>query len=150
MAHCSDNGEPSGTAGKPALAVLQGSDLGNVAVVVTRYFGGTKLGTGGLVRAYTEAVKSVVEQVPRARLVHGKVFMLEMPYSLLDPLAYLLETQNVQVIDREFGAQVTLTVMVLDERLDWFLQEVANITSGAVQPVFIENRQVLQRVSRAR
>ncbi len=59
-AHCSDDGEPSGTAGRPALAVLQGSDLGDIVVVVTRYFGGTKLGTGGLVRAYTDAVKSVL------------------------------------------------------------------------------------------
>ena len=66
IAHCTDAGEPSGTAGRPALAVLRGSGLGDVAVVVTRYFGGTKLGTGGLVRAYSEAVRSVVEAVPRA------------------------------------------------------------------------------------
>jgi uncharacterized YigZ family protein len=65
-AHCSDAGEPSGTAGRPALAVLQGSGLGDVVVVVTRYFGGTKLGTGGLVRAYSDAVRSVLEVLPRA------------------------------------------------------------------------------------
>ena len=60
IAHCSDDGEPSGTAGRPALAVLRGSGLGDVAVVVTRYFGGTKLGTGGLVRAYGDAVREVL------------------------------------------------------------------------------------------
>ena len=65
-AHCSDDGEPSGTAGRPALAVLQGSGLGDIAVVVTRYFGGTKLGTGGLVRAYGDAVKAVLAILPLA------------------------------------------------------------------------------------
>jgi uncharacterized YigZ family protein len=59
IAHCNDDGEPSGTAGRPALAVLRGSGLGDVAVVVTRYFGGTKLGTGGLVRAYSGAVRAL-------------------------------------------------------------------------------------------
>ncbi len=59
-AHCNDDGEPAGTAGRPILAVLQGSGLGDVVLVVTRYFGGTKLGTGGLVRAYTEAAQAVL------------------------------------------------------------------------------------------
>ncbi len=62
--------EPSGTAGRPALAVLRGSGLGDVAVVVTRYFGGTKLGTGGLVRAYSDAVRLVVDNVPRRKDAH--------------------------------------------------------------------------------
>ena len=66
IAHTSDDGEPSGTAGRPALAVLQGSGLGDVAVVVTRYFGGTKLGTGGLVRAHGEAGKDVLAHTQRA------------------------------------------------------------------------------------
>src|SRR5512136_3192018 len=63
IAHCSDAGEPSGTAGRPALAVLRGSGLGDVVVVVTRYFGGTKLGTGGLVKEYTESAQMVVNAV---------------------------------------------------------------------------------------
>ena len=64
--HCNDDGEPSGTAGRPALAVLRGSGLGDAAVVITRYFGGTKLGTGGLVRAYSDAVRAVLAILPRA------------------------------------------------------------------------------------
>jgi uncharacterized YigZ family protein len=67
IAHCHDDGEPSGTAGRPALAVLSGSGLGDAVVVVTRYFGGTKLGTGGLVRAYRDAVRAVLEVVPLRR-----------------------------------------------------------------------------------
>src|SRR4030095_2751575 len=66
---CSDDGEPSGTSGKPALTVLRGSGLGDVAVVVTRYFGGTLLGTGGLVTAYTESTQMVVNAVVRGRRV---------------------------------------------------------------------------------
>jgi len=68
-AHCSDAGEPAGTAGRPALAVLQGAGLGDVVVVVTRYFGGTRLGTGGLVRAYSDAVREVLDILPRAERV---------------------------------------------------------------------------------
>ena len=77
--NCSDDGEPFGTAGRPALAVLRGSGLGDVAVVVTRYFGGTLLGTGGLVRAYTEATHLVVRDVSRARKMHIHIAMLVLP-----------------------------------------------------------------------
>ena len=64
-AHCSDDGEPSGTAGRPALSVLQGSGIGDVVLVITRYFGGTKLGTGGLVRAYGDSVRNLLKVLPR-------------------------------------------------------------------------------------
>ena len=79
-AHCNDDGEPSGTAGRPMLAVLQGSGLGDAAVVVTRYFGGTKLGTGGLVRAYGDAVRAVLEIAPRAEKVPTHTVMFGLPY----------------------------------------------------------------------
>ena len=82
-AHCSDDGEPSGTAGRPALSVLQGSGLGDAVVVVTRYFGGTKLGTGGLVRAYSDAVKAVLAVTPHAEKVPTHIVMIVIPYSYL-------------------------------------------------------------------
>ena len=69
ITHCNDDGEPSGTAGRPALAVLQGSGLGDAVVVVTRYFGGTKLGKGGLVRSYGDAVRSVLKLTPLAQKI---------------------------------------------------------------------------------
>lgn len=82
--HCSDDGEPSGTAGRPALAVLQGSGLGDIAVVVTRYFGGTKLGTGGLVRAYTDAVKTVLAVLPLAMKIPTHLVMTSLPYKYFE------------------------------------------------------------------
>src|SRR5512133_3503069 len=80
-AHSSDDGEPSGTAGRPALAVLQGSGLGDVVVVITRYFGGTKLGTGGLVRAYSDAVREVLAVTPHAEKVPTHTVMAVVPYN---------------------------------------------------------------------
>ena len=79
IAHCHDDGEPAGTAGRPVLAVLQGSGLGDVAVVVTRYFGGTKLGTGGLVRAYGDAARAVLAALPRAEKVPASVDTGKLP-----------------------------------------------------------------------
>ena len=92
--HCSDDGEPSGTAGRPALAVLRGSGLGDVAVVITRYFGGTKLGTGGLVRAYSDAVRSVIDAVPRAEKVPTHTVMLDLPYRLFERLRLLVPAHS--------------------------------------------------------
>ncbi|MEN6410213.1 MAG: YigZ family protein, partial [Anaerolineaceae bacterium] len=81
-AHCSDDGEPAGTAGRPILVVLQGSGLGDIVVVVTRYFGGIKLGTGGLVRAYTQATQEVLRVLPRAEKKWVTELKLVSPYHL--------------------------------------------------------------------
>jgi uncharacterized YigZ family protein len=91
VAHCHDDGEPSGTAGRPALAVLQGSGMGDVAAMVTRYFGGTKLGTGGLVRAYGDAVREVLAVTPRAVRVATHTIALALPYPLYERAARLIE-----------------------------------------------------------
>ena len=109
IAHCSDAGEPSGTAGRPALAVLRGSGLGDVAVVITRYFGGTKLGTGGLVRAYSEALRLVVEAVPRAEKVLTHTIMLAFPYTYLERIRILVAAQEGEILDEAFAVDVTLT-----------------------------------------
>ena len=98
VAHCTDDGEPSGTAGRPALAVLRGSGLGDVAVVVTRYFGGTKLGTGGLVRAYGDAVRAVLDVLPRAAKIPTHTVALVTPYPYFERVRLLVSAHGGQVL----------------------------------------------------
>jgi len=138
ITHCSDDGEPSGTAGRPALAVLQGSGLGNVSVVVTRYFGGTKLGTGGLVRAYGDAVREVLKGVKPAALLPTTTLMFVTPYRLYDQTLRLMEAHNGQILDTEFLEDVTVTVRFKDEEVDSFTGQLSNLSAGQVRPVVIE------------
>ena len=143
VAHCSDAGEPSGTAGRPALAVLRGCGLGDVAVVVTRYFGGTKLGTGGLVRAYSEAVRLVVEAVPRAEKVLTNTIMLVIGYTYLERVRLLVTTLEGKVLDEDFTADVTLTARLRVEKLTAFQSSLSELTNGKVQAEVIETNEVL-------
>ena len=142
-AHCSDAGEPSGTAGRPGLAVLRGSGLGDVAVVVTRYFGGTRLGTGGLVRAYSEAVRLVVESVPRAKKVLTHTIMLAFPYTYLERVRLLVASQAGTVLDEEFAADVTLTAGIMVEKLPALQASLSDLTKGKVQAEIIGTEEVL-------
>lgn len=141
--HCSDAGEPAGTAGRPALAVLRGSGLGDVAVVITRYFGGTKLGTGGLVRAYSEAMRTVVEAAPRAQKVLAHTVMLELPYRLLERLRLVVKAQGGEILDEAFGEQITLTMRFPVEHLDAFQQALSELSNGALQAMIVETSYVL-------
>lgn len=141
--HCSDAGEPAGTAGRPALAVLRGSGLGDVVVVITRYFGGTKLGTGGLVRAYSEAMRSVVEAAPRAQKVLAQTVMLELPYRLLERFRLLVKAAQGEILDEIFGEQVTLTARFPVDKLDAVQQALGELSNGAVQVVIVETDHIL-------
>jgi uncharacterized YigZ family protein len=134
IAHCSDDGEPSGTAGRPALAVLRGSGLGDVAVVVTRYFGGTKLGTGGLVRAYGDAVREVLAVLPRAEKVATHAVMMAVPYSLFERVRLAIGAHHGQILDEDFAGDVTVTARFAVEHFPAFqtaLQELSNGQLGA-------------------
>jgi uncharacterized YigZ family protein len=146
IAHCTDAGEPSGTAGRPALAVQRGSGQGDVAVVVTRYFGGTKLGTGGLVRAYSEAVRSVVEAVPRAQKVPTHTVMAEYPYRLVERVRQITTAQGGQILSEDFAASVTLTARFAVERFPLFQSALLDLTNGSVQAEIIESGEVLMPV----
>ena len=138
ITHCSDDGEPSGTAGRPALAVLQGSGLGDVSVVVTRYFGGTLLGTGGLVRAYGDAVREVLKGVKFAALLPATTLMFVTPYRLYDQVLRLIEAHNGQVLDTAFLEEITVTVRFKDEEVEAFSGQLSNLSAGQVQPVVVE------------
>ena len=143
IAHCSDDGEPSGTAGRPALAVLQGSGLGDTAVVVTRYFGGTKLGTGGLVRAYSHAVRQVTSIVKRAVKVPVHTVMIGLPYNLFEQTRLLVTAYSGKVLDQDFGVEVTLTAQFPVERLDAFQSALSDLSNGSLQALVIETGEVL-------
>lgn len=130
----SDDGEPAGTAGRPALAVVQGSGLGDVCVVITRYFGGTKLGTGGLVKAYTEATRLVLEEIPRTIKAEKKTVRLTIPYHFFEPCKRLVETFGGAIDAEEFGPEVTLTATFVVDQLEGFSEALAEATSGQVTP----------------
>lgn len=142
-AHCSDDGEPSGTAGRPALAVLQGSGLGDVAVVVTRYFGGTKLGTGGLVRAYGDAVRQVLAVTPRARRIPVHTVMIELPYGLYEQSRQLIEAHGGVVLAQDFAGEVTLTARFPVDRLEGFQLALSELSNGGRQAMIVETAMVL-------
>lgn len=138
ITHCSDDGEPSGTAGRPALAVLQGSGLGDVSVIVTRYFGGTKLGTGGLVRAYGDAVREVLKQVKVGILLATTTLSFTIPYRLYDQIIRLTESHEGQVLDTAFEADVTIKVRLKDDKVQSFSDQLINHSAGMVRPTVVE------------
>lgn len=132
ITRCSDDGEPSGTAGRPMLEVLTGAELHNAAVVVTRYFGGTLLGTGGLVRAYTQAVKEGIANSISAVERDGERLMLGLEYGDVDRLLNLLKTRGLSQESSDYGADVTMELIVAAEDADDFIKEVTELTAGRV------------------
>ena len=139
ITHCSDDGEPSGTAGRPLLSVLQGSGLGDVVVVVTRYFGGTKLGTGGLVRAYTEATQEILKILPRAEIILTHLVMIALPYSYLERVRLMVPHHQGLILDESFGADVTLSLRFPVESLKRFQTDLQELTRGTVNAEIIES-----------
>ena len=138
IAHCHDDGEPSGTAGRPMLAVLQGSGLGDVVVVITRYFGGTKLGTGGLVRAYGDAVRDVLRGVKPAVLLATTTLNFVLPYRLYDQALKLIEACDGKILDTGFLEEITVNARFKDEQVAAFCGQLGNLSAGQVEPVVVE------------
>jgi uncharacterized YigZ family protein len=138
VTHCSDDGEPSGTAGRPALAVLQGSGLGDIAVVITRYFGGTKLGTGGLVRAYSDCMREVLSVIPKAEKVLCHKCRVVLPYSLYEPVKRLTEESRAVVIDEEFTDQVLLKIQVAVQAFEILQSDLGELSRGSLQFELVE------------
>ena len=127
---CNDGGEPGGTAGKPMLAVLQGSGLGDSVAVVSRYFGGAKLGTGGLVRAFAGALKAALEALPRAEHIETRRFTLMLPYALYDRVRLLAPAHHGRISDEEFAAEVRLTLVFPVDDITAFQSALTELSAG--------------------
>jgi uncharacterized YigZ family protein len=139
----SDDGEPAGTSGKPALAVLRGSGLGDVALVITRYFGGTLLGTGGLVKAYTESAQLVVNAVGRGTRVPVHVAMLAIPYNLLERVRLLSTHHHSQILSEDFGGDITLTIQIPVSEFEPIQRGLRELSAGKQQAEVIETKETI-------
>jgi uncharacterized YigZ family protein len=144
--YCSDDGEPSGTAGRPALAVLRGSGMGDVGVVITRYFGGTKLGKGGLVRAYTEATQLVVRGIPRARRIRVHVILLTVPYPWLERVRSMAGRFHGDITEETFTEEVTMKLRLPVDELQAFQGSLQELSAGRLKGDVIETTEMLVRI----
>ena len=129
----SDDGEPSGTAGRPMLSVLMNSGIGEVVVVVTRYFGGVKLGKGGLVRAYTGAVQHALRELATTERVTVVELRITISYAHADAVRRVIERTGGTIVDEKFDTTVTVVVRVPDDRRAALERELRDATSGNVQ-----------------
>lgn len=133
LTRCSDDGEPSGTAGRPMLEVLLRENIKNIVVVVTRYFGGTLLGTGGLVRAYTQAVKEGLNGCRIGVLRMGAPLTLTTDYNGIGKILYLLSAMGLTPKDSDYGEKVTLQVLVPVEEKDRLVRDITEATAGKTE-----------------
>lgn len=122
---CSDNGEPSGTAGLPILNVLKQNDLTNILCVVIRYFGGIKLGAGGLIRAYSSSTSEALNKANIVNLVNGFTLTIEFPYENLKQIDYLLKNINIQ---KDYQTNITYTFNITEEKLKQIENELINLS----------------------
>ena len=143
----SDDGEPSGTSGKPALAVMRGSGLGDAVLVITRYFGGTLLGTGGLVKAYTESAQLVVNAVGRGQRVPVHIVMIALPYNLLERLRLVVTRQRGEVLGEDFAADITMTVRLPIDSFESFQNDLRELSAGKLQAEVIETKEMIVPVA---
>ena len=143
----SDDGEPSGTSGKPALAVMRGSGLGDAVLVITRYFGGTLLGTGGLVKAYTESAQLVVNAVGRGQRVPVHIVMIALPYNLLERLRLVVTRQRGEVLGEDFAADITMTVRLPVDTFESFQNDLRELSAGKLQAEVIETKEMIVPVA---
>lgn len=130
VTRCSDDGEPSGTAGRPMLDVLLGNGLYDTAVVVTRYFGGTLLGTGGLVRAYSAAVREGLAHAVIIEEQAGSIYQLQVDYQGLGKIQYMAGEQGLEILQADYAEAVRLEILLPCEKIKGFLEGVTEATGG--------------------
>ena len=135
IVHSSDDGEPSGTAGKPMLEVLNGAGLKDVVLVVTRYFGGTLLGTGGLVRAYTDAAKAAAEDAGTVRMALMQQFTAAFDYKFTGSIDHFIEQNGISRPGAEYTDRVRYELAVSEESYEAAVKSLTEITSSAIEIV---------------
>ena len=133
LQRCSDDGEPQGTAGRPMLDVLLGEGVYDVAVVVTRYFGGTLLGTGGLVRAYSKAVQEGLRASTVLEICHGFRMRIRTDYSDYGKIQYLLGNEEIPITDQAFTDLVEIEILLSEEERDPIWNAVTETTGARAE-----------------
>ena len=133
LTRCSDDGEPSGTAGRPMLEVLTGEGIRNVAVVVTRYFGGVLLGTGGLVRAYTRAVQEGLKNCVVGRMRAGVELEVRTDYNGIGKILYLLGNAGIEPVSSDYADKVSLRLLVPVELAESLQSQMVEVTGGRAE-----------------
>lgn len=129
---CSDDGEPAKTAGKPILDIIQKEEIHNALIIVTRYFGGTLLGTGGLVRAYQNAAKESINNSQIIIKRNGIKLELITDYNFLGKLQYLIAQNGITIIRNEYNQSVVLELLIPIETLEQFKKEIMEMTAGNI------------------
>lgn len=132
IVHSSDDGEPSGTAGAPILEVLSGAELKDVCLVVTRYFGGTLLGTGGLVRAYTDAAKAALEDAAVAEMSLMQQFSVTFDYTYTGSMDHYIETKAITRLDSEYTDKVSYRLAVPQDSFDEVVRNLTDLTRSCI------------------
>lgn len=130
---CNDDGEPAQTAGLPMLEVLLHSEVRNIVVVVTRYFGGTLLGTGGLIRAYGQTVKEALANSEIGEEVEGIMLTIKADYTLLGKIQYTLAQKGIEIMDTVYESDVMLTIRFEKHLSDSIEKELINVTCGKIE-----------------
>ncbi|UTD04522.1 YigZ family protein [Treponema denticola] len=133
---CSDDGEPSGTAGRPALAVLKGSGITNIMLTITRWFGGTLLGTGGLVKAYSDSAKLVLQEAVTEELIKKETFQFECSYSEWENLKRSLDEFSVEMLQADYGERIRVKGQIPLEKKAPFEAFIENASKGGISLVF--------------
>ena len=140
LQRCSDDGEPQGTAGRPMLEVLLGEGIHNAAVVVTRYFGGVLLGTGGLVRAYTQAMHAGLDACPVVTMCYGTELRLVTDYNGIGKIQYILGQRGLEIKEPEYTDMVSMKLTVPYEECQGLCKELTEATAGRVKIEELEKK----------
>ena len=134
----SDDREPKNTAGRPALEVLKGSGITNVAIFIVRYFGGTLLGTGGLVKAYGDSAKSVLEILKTEELIEKCNFSITTSYNLYEPIKKLLIESHAAIVDEQFATDVSIEGMLAIAEKDTIARGITELSNGRDHVLFTD------------